>query len=387
MITLEQILNSLNTPVAISLLAVVLVAMVYQVYFYFRYIKKGGAISTPQPKTNNEELPPVSVIVCARNEYNNLQEYLPILLSQDYPTYEVIIVDDSSEDDTEFLLERLKHQYVHLYHTFVPRGARVLSSKKLALTIGLKAAHHEHILLTDADCRPESKYWIREMMQGFANADTEIVLGFSPYFEKKGLLNHLITYDTLFTGLQYTGMARAGFPYMGVGRNLAYKRSTFFDMGGFKGLLNNQAGDDDLFVNRVATKKNTSVVCTRDSLIWSAPKTTWHEWLHQKRRHLSVSPQYNLKSKCRLTIEPISRALFYAGIIASFIWGGWMVAAIAATLLVLRWIMQMVIINISAHRLGIRKVGMGLFLYDILLPLITLYIIATQRITKKPLYW
>lgn len=387
MITLEQILNNLNTPVAISLLAVVLVAMVYQVYFYFRYIKKGGAISTPQPKTNNEELPPVSVIVCARNEYNNLQEYLPILLSQDYPTYEVIIVDDSSEDDTEFLLERLKHQYVHLYHTFVPRGARVLSSKKLALTIGLKAAHHEHILLTDADCRPESKYWIREMMQGFANADTEIVLGFSPYFEKKGLLNHLITYDTLFTGLQYTGMARAGFPYMGVGRNLAYKRSTFFDMGGFKGLLNNQAGDDDLFVNRVATKKNTSVVCTRDSLIWSAPKTTWHEWLHQKRRHLSVSPQYNLKSKCRLTIEPISRALFYAGIIASFIWGGWMVAAIAATLLVLRWIMQMVIINISAHRLGIRKVGMGLFLYDILLPLITLYIIATQRITKKPLYW
>lgn len=387
MITLEQILNSLNTSVAISLLAVVLVAMVYQVYFYFRYIKKGGAISTPQPKTNHEELPPVSVIVCARNEYNNLQEYLPILLSQDYPTYEVIIVDDSSEDDTEFLLERLKHQYVHLYHTFVPRGARVLSSKKLALTIGLKAAHHEHILLTDADCRPESKYWIREMMQGFANADTEMVLGFSPYFEKKGLLNHLISYDTLFTGLQYTGMARAGFPYMGVGRNLAYKRSTFFDMGGFKGLLNNQAGDDDLFVNRVATKKNTSVVCTRDSLIWSAPKTTWHEWLHQKRRHLSVSPQYNLKSKCRLTIEPISRALFYASIIASFIWGGWIVAAIAATLLVLRWIMQMVIINISAHRLGIRKVGMGLFIYDILLPLITLYIIATHRITKKPLYW
>ena len=387
MITLEQILNSLNTPVAISLLAVVLVAMVYQVYFYFRYIKKGGAISTPQPKTNHEELPPVSVIVCARNEYNNLQEYLPILLSQDYPTYEVIIVDDSSEDDTEFLLERLKHQYVHLYHTFVPRGARVLSSKKLALTIGLKAAHHEHILLTDADCRPESKQWIREMMQGFANADTEMVLGFSPYFEKKGMLNHLISYDTLFTGLQYIGMARAGFPYMGVGRNLAYKRSTFFDMGGFKGLLNNQAGDDDLFVNRVATKKNTSVVCTRDSLIWSAPKTTWHEWLHQKRRHLSVSPQYNLKSKCRLTIEPISRALFYASIIASFIWGGWIVAAITATLLVLRWIMQMVIINISAHRLGIRKVGMGLFIYDILLPLITLYIIATQRITKKPLYW
>jgi glycosyltransferase involved in cell wall biosynthesis len=130
---------------------VVFVAFAYQIYFYFRYINRGGATSTPQAETNQEELPPVSVIVCARNEYNNLQEYLPILLSQDYPNYEVIVVDDSSEDETEFLLERLSHQYAHLYHTFVPRGARVVSSKKLALTIGLKAAHHEHILLTDAD--------------------------------------------------------------------------------------------------------------------------------------------------------------------------------------------------------------------------------------------
>lgn len=387
MIQFEQIFNSINNPLAISLLSLVFVAFVYQLYFYFRYINKGSATSVSKSEENPQELPAVSIIICARNEYTNLQEYLPILLSQDYPNYEVIIVDDCSEDETEFLLERLSRQYPNLYHTFVPRGARVLSSKKLALTIGIKAAHYEHILLTDADCRPESKYWIREMMQGFANQNTEIVLGFSPYFEKKGLLNHFISYDTLFTGLQYLGMARAGHPYMGVGRNLAYKRSTFFKVGGFKGLLNNIAGDDDLFVNRIASSENTIAVCNKDSLIWSVPKTTWHEWLHQKRRHLSVSPNYRFGSRFRLTIEPLSRAILYAGLICSIIWGGLTTAVITGALFLIRYITQLAIINIAAHRLGMRKVGIGLLIYDIVLPLITLYMLATKRITQKHLYW
>jgi cellulose synthase/poly-beta-1,6-N-acetylglucosamine synthase-like glycosyltransferase len=263
----------------------------------------------------------------------------------------------------------------------------VLSSKKLALTIGIKAAHYEHILLTDADCRPESKYWIREMMQGFSNENTEIVLGFSPYFEKKGLLNHFISYDTLFNGLQYLGMARAGHPYMGVGRNLAYKRSTFFEVGGFKGLLNNIAGDDDLFVNRIATSKNTAVVCNQDSLMWSVPKTTWHQWLHQKRRHLSVSPNYNLSSRFRLTIEPLTRAILYAGLICSIICGGLATAIITGALFLIRYITQLIVINIAAHRLSIRKVGLGLLIYDIVLPIITLYMLATKHITQRHLYW
>ena len=157
---------------------VLLVTFLYQLYFYLRYMRLGSKVTPSTQKEDN--FPAVSVIVCARNEHENLHNYLPSLLSQDYPNYEVIVMDDSSEDDTEILLERLSRQHSNLYHTFVPKGARVLSNKKLALTIGIKAAHHDYILLTDADCRPESKYWIREMMQGFAQTNTEIVLGFSP---------------------------------------------------------------------------------------------------------------------------------------------------------------------------------------------------------------
>ena len=385
MLSISSFLSFINNPLAITLLVIVGIVSIYQVYFYLRYIRIGSKVSTPHYKT--QQLPAVSVVVCAHNEHTNLQDYLSLLLNQDYPCYEVIVVDDSSEDGSDLLLERWSRQYSHLYHTFVPQGARVLSNKKLALTIGIKAANHDYVLLTDADCCPESKYWIREMITGFAQEQTEIVLGFSPYFEKKGLLNRLIGYDTLFNGLQYMGMARAGKPYMGVGRNLAYKRDTFFSSGGFKGLLSNRAGDDDLFVNRIATRTNTTVVCNRDSLMWSVPKTTWREWFYQKRRHLSVSPQYRTSSKMRLVLEPLSRGILYASVLTSLVLGGTEVIVIALALFLLRILIQIITINIAAHRLGMRKYGIELVVYDIILPLITLYMLITQPFQKKPLYW
>lgn len=376
----------MDAPLVLIPLVVMLVAFMHQLYFYLRYILSGSK-STPIAGKEGGELPAVSVIVCARNERENLNDYLSLLLAQDYPNYEVIVVDDSSEDGTDLLLEQWSRQHPKLYHTFVPLGARVLSSKKLALTIGIKAAHHEHILLTDADCRPESKYWIREMMNGFGNEQTEVVLGFSPYFEKKGLLNRLINYDTLFNGLQYMGFARAGHPYMGVGRNLAYKRSTFFAADGFKGLLSNQSGDDDLFVNKVANKHNTTVINSRDSLIWSAPKTSWREWIHQKRRHLSVSPYYSLSSKLRIGIEPMTRGLLYASLLMTIIVGNYWAISITLALFLLRWLVQLIVMNIATKRLGLRKIGPGAIFFDILLPLLTGYLLMLQRFSKKPMYW
>ena len=333
------------------------------------------------------ELPKVSVIVCARNEQTNLQDYLHTLLTQDYPCYEVIVVNDSSEDDTQIILERYAQQCNNLYITFVPAGARVVSSKKLALTIGVKAANYDYLLLTDADCRPQSRYWIQEMMQGFRDEQTEVVLGYGAYFAKNSLLNSLINYDTLFIGMQYLGMAAARHPYMGVGRNLAYKKDTFFRNSGFRGLLGERAGDDDLFVNKVTNHHNTTIICSPDSITWSAPKTSWKEWIHQKRRHLSVSPNYKFSSKLRLGIEPLTRGLFYALIIAIFILGsGWAMCA-AYTLLWLRLIMQLCIINTSAHKLGGRLFGIEIVAYDIILPLISLWILFTQHFRKRPIYW
>lgn len=381
-------------PWGCALLAVLLIALAHQLYFYLRYIRK-GAKNTTNTHLNEEKnnLPGVSVVVCAHNEETNLKEYLHTLLTQDYPLFEVIVVDDGSEDNTQTILEQYSQQTNLLYHTFVPRGARVISSKKLALTIGIKAAKYDYILLTDADCRPESSHWIREMMSGFQDEKTEIVLGFGPYFEKKGLLNHLICYDTLFSGLQYMGMAKCGHPYMGVGRNLAYRKDTFFANNGFQGLLNQRAGDDDLLVNKIANRTNTSVVCNPDALTWSPPKDTWYEWIHQKRRHLSVSPCYKTHSKMRLTFEPITRGLVHflsiLCIVYGVITGQWIITASAYGLWSLRVLIQLIIINIAAKRLQMREIGIEIVLYDILLPIITLFILTTQTLfrKKRPIYW
>ena len=365
--------------------------------------------------SSEEGCPGVSVLVCAHNEAYNLSAYLYALLSQDYPTYEVIVVDDGSEDKTREVIESYMVQDKRLRITFVPKEARVRSTKKLALTLAAKAAQYDYLLLTDADCTPESTHWISEMMSGFMPSTEyrvqstenrklttqysllntkEIVLGFGAYFYEKGFVNRLVRYDTLFNGLHYLSAAAHGHPYMGVGRNLAYKKELFFKTGGFKKMMNNRAGDDDLFVNHVANRKNTAVVCSRDSITWSPSKTTMRDWWQQKRRHLSVSHDYRLGTKIRLALEPMSRGLFYLAVIALLVAFACqpivgsplsILAALALGLFLLRWMIQAIVINLSAKRLGLH--GFNIFTIlgmDILLPLISLYMLC---VPKKQVKW
>ena len=349
----------------------------------------------------SEELPGVSVLVCAHNEAYNLSAYLYALLSQDYPKYEVIVVDDGSEDKTREVIESYMVQDKRLRITFVPKEARVRSTKKLALTLAAKAAQYDYLLLTDADCTPESTHWISEMMRGFMSCTKddvqctkEIVLGFGAYFYEKGFVNRLVRYDTLFNGLHYLSAAAHGHPYMGVGRNLAYKKELFFKTGGFKKMMNNRAGDDDLFVNHVANRKNTAVVSSRASITWSPAKTTMRDWWQQKRRHLSVSHDYRLGTKIRLASEPMSRGLFYLAVIVLLVAFACqpivgsplsILAALALGLFLLRWIVQTIIINLSAKRMGLHGFNMFTILgMDIFLPLVSLYMLC---VPKKQVRW
>jgi hypothetical protein len=182
-------------------------------------------------------------------------------------------------------------------------------------------------------------------------------------------------------------MAAARHPYMGVGRNLAYRKDTFFNNDGFRGLLNERSGDDDLFVNKVTNRHNTAIVCSRDSITWSPPKNSWQDWLHQKRRHLSVSHHYKLGSKIRLGMEPMTRGVLCALLIAIVAFGGGLAVCVACALWWMRLVMQLCVINTAAHRLGGRLFGIEIVAYDILLPLISLWILLTQRFRKKHIYW
>ncbi len=378
------------TRIEQTLWGLLLVLFIYQFYFYIRYMAAPLRLNRKQEsllknKQQPNSQPPVSVVICARNEAENLQQFLPSILEQDYSLFEVIVVNDGSEDDTSSVLALFASQYSHLHLTFVPCGAQVRSSKKLALTLGIKAAQYDYILLTDADCYPTSPQWICNMMAGFSNPNTEIVLGYGAYAKAKTLVNRFIQYDTLFNGLQYMGMAIAHRPYMGVGRNLAYKKSTFFEHKGFAGLLSSRAGDDDLLINKIANRYNTSVVLTQDSITWSLPKPTYREWLMQKERHLGVSPLYKTSTKIRLFIEPLTRGLFYATLLtlSVFVSTNWLMLTILGGILFVRWFTQCITLNVAAYRLQGQWFGLSILFFDIFLPLNNLYLFARHTIRKK----
>jgi cellulose synthase/poly-beta-1,6-N-acetylglucosamine synthase-like glycosyltransferase len=399
------------------------VLFIAQVYWYARYMcaparklrrdKKKNEEMVNDPygeadRSNRKEMdsvPGVTVVLAAHNESYNLSQYLQALLTQDYPKYEVIVVDDGSEDNTRDIVESYITHDPRLHLTFVPYGARVGSTKKLALTLAAKAAQYDYLLLTDADCVPESDQWIREMMAGFSNSPkdgltsnsasglTSIILGFSPYFEEQGHINRLVRFDTLFNGLHYLGAALCGHPYMGVGRNLAYRKSLFFESGGFTHQMTSRAGDDDLFVNHVATKQNTAVVLSRNSYMWSLSKKTMKEWWQQKRRHLSVSYAYKPSTQFRLTLEPLTRGLFYALVLGIVVYQGinnfqlstfnfqLLIPLLAAVgLFFLRWIIQTLVLNVSARRMGLKRFNMfSILWFDIALPLVNLYMLIVPK--------
>lgn len=266
-------------------------------------------------RTSVEEIPdaarlPISVIICARNEIANLEQYLHSVLNQDYPDFEVIVVNDRSWDGTEELLEQLEKQYSKLKIVKILDNDKFIAGKKFAVTMGIKAAKHDWLVFTDADCMPATDKWLMNMQKP-EDENVEIILGYSPYLKKWGLLNALIRFETFFTAVNYLSFALKSMPYMGVGRNMAYKKSLFFKNKGFAAHMHIPSGDDDLFVNAHANHQNTVIRVNKDSHVWSEPNTSWSGYLKQKKRHFGAGKFYKSKHKFILSIQIIFQFLFY----------------------------------------------------------------------------
>lgn len=360
------------------------VQVFYYLYFYSSVLGlKRKIIKSDVPFLSNS--PSVSVIICARNESENLALFLPSVLQQSYPDFEVIVVNDGSSDESKTVLSELAQQYPHLYHTYVPQEAQVMSSKKLALTVGIKAAKNDLLLFTDADCRPVSEYWIKNMVRNFT-PQKDFVLGYGGYEQKKGFLSHLISFDTFFIALQYMGFALKGHPYMAVGRNMAYRKHVFFDMKGFASMLHLQSGDDDLFVNKAAKSTNTRVEINPDSITISTIKESFKDWYIQKERHLSTASYYRTGSKNLIGVEVLTRGLFYACLIAIFILAPLFVSIIALAFFLVRYVIQALVINLSAKHFKERRFYLSILVFDILLPLLSLEVMMGNKLRRTAKY-
>jgi glycosyltransferase involved in cell wall biosynthesis len=350
-----------------------LVQLFYYLFFFSRL-----AFYKAKPRTTSQTHP-VSVIVCARDEAANLAKNLPGALVQQYSTtHEVIVVDDNSYDDSKYLLEEYQRIYRQLQVVLLKQEAKLIPGKKFPLSIGIKTAKHEIVLLTDADCVPASEFWIDKMQQSF-DEKTEIVLGYGAYHKQAGLLNKIVRWETFHTALQYFSYALAGKPYMGVGRNLSYKKTIFYRHKGFSAHNNIPSGDDDLFINMAATKKNTRINIDKDAFTLSEAPKTWAGWIKQKNRHYSTGKFYKPVHKFLLGLYTFSHFLFYPLLVASLIFYNWQLALMVFGI---RFLIQGIVLYHCMKKLNEQAmypwflfIDMWMFFY---------YLIFAASVFKKP---
>jgi cellulose synthase/poly-beta-1,6-N-acetylglucosamine synthase-like glycosyltransferase len=351
---------NLNTIEGWLMIAFFAVAFIQLIYYWLVFSRFAFYKTPPSPQPDF----PISVVISAKNEYHNLKRNLPLILNQNYPNFEVVVVNDASDDESIFLLEDLAHEYSKLKVITIQQDLNFFKGKKFPLSVGIKSAKYEHLLLTDADCVPVGPDWIREMAGGFTG-ENEIVLGYGQYSQKKGFLNMVIRYETAFAALNYFSLALWGMPYMGVGRNLAYKKSLFIKNKGFISHYKVSSGDDDLFINAVAGKKNTTIVASHESFTRSGAKRSFLHWWRQKRRHLSAGMHYKFKHKIILGGYAASFILMLAGVVWQSVVGDFLL--IVALFFLIRLLSQMIIFKNTFYRLGEKKLLL-------ISPLIELYL-------------
>jgi glycosyltransferase involved in cell wall biosynthesis len=346
--------------------------------FYYLFFFRRLAFFVPRNKEKSQQHP-LSVIICARDEAANLAKNLPGVLVQTYPTtHEVIVVNHNSQDETPYFLEGLKKTFKHLQMVNLTQEAKGIPGKKYPLSIGIKEAKHEILLLTDADCVPASEYWMQKMQDGY-DEGIEIVLGYGAYYKKPGLLNKLIRFDTFHSAMQYLTYAMAGIPYMGVGRNLSYKKALFFRHKGFSSINHVASGDDDLFISLAANRKNTTVVIDEEAVTLSEPRRTFGDWIRQKNRHYTTGKFYKPLHKFLLGLYSFSHFLFYPLFVAAILcYHWWIVLAV----FLLRFSVQGVIYSRGMKKLNEKDLFPWWWLFDIWM--FFYYLIFANSLWKKP---
>lgn len=353
----------------------------FQLLFFLGFFSKFALLKPTANTTTNR---PVSVIICAKNEAEHLKEFLPSILNQKYSNFEIVLINDASSDNTLDIIETFAAHHNNIKIVDVKNNEAFWANKKYALTLGLKAAKHEHLLFTNANCKPISDYWIQEMSACFQN-EKSIVLGYGSYSKiKNSFLNKLIRFETMVTAMHYFSFAKANMPLMGVGRNLAYTKTEFFKVNGFINHIKVRSGDDSLFVNQAANKRNTAISISQNSFTESTTKTTFSDWLTQKKRHYVALKYFKLNHKLLLALQYSTQILFWflavILFISTFKW------QIVLAIFMFRFIIYYVIVGISSKKLGETDL-----IY--LLPFLEIFLMCTQlpifinNLFSKPKHW
>ncbi len=351
------------------------------IYYVLNILPLGKMKDDSGVKSAKKE--PVSVIICARNEDDNLTEFLPKFLVQDYPEFEVIVVNDCSIDNTENVIDEFAKIFPNLKKVNIKEDDYYKHGKKFAVMVGIKGAKYDNLLFTDADCFPANEHWISEMSSGFTDKK-EIVLGYGAYKKEAGFLNKLIRFDAFLIAANYLSAAIKGKAYMGVGRNLAYKKDLFYKQKGFSKHYHIQSGDDDLFINQACTSENTAIVVSPNAITYSVAKKTFLNWKRQKQRHLTTAPHYTVQSKTKITIGYVVQYAFHILFLVLLCFKLTFISALVG--LILKICLQMLIFRKASQRLNEPDMWVMSFFYEFIL-LIIYPVFHISKLFHKPNKW
>lgn len=346
-----------------------------QLLFYFTVYDKPYRYEKKRPPhpLPDEKLPAISVIIPSKNNSEELEKNLPFILEQDYPDFEVVVVNSGSTDETDMVLKSAARKYPHLYHTYVPAEADSVNEKKLALTLGIKAAKNEILLFTEAYCKPCSPDWIREYGKAFAGGK-EIVLGYNRLvIDRKVPMRTFIRFDNLIHHLKFLSMALLHKPFMGIGRNMAYRKELFFRYKGFSSILHIDGGEDDLYINRIATGTKTGVVLSPESMTETYGIDNFFTWRSLKSKYLFTKQFYKGLPPCLFSLETFTRYAFYlsvaAGVTVSLPACSWLLTGTALLLFLIRFGVQLIVLNRNSRLLDGAGYHINLLCYDLFQPL------------------
>jgi len=358
-------MNLTHPPYGLIVFCVFSLAFLIQLAFYLGVFSRLAFFK--KKKDQPETLEPVSIIICARNEDDNIVAFLPLVLSQDYPEFQVVVVNDCSADNTGDILEEFARKDSRLKIVTIKPDDYYSHGKKFALMVGIKGADYPTLLMTDADCRPTSNQWLKNMSAHFSGP-AEIVLGYGAHERSKGFLNKLIRFDVFFIAMQYLSFSLAGKTYMGVGRNLAYRKELFFRHKGFASHYEIVSGDDDLFVNEAAVKGRVEVEVDHQSFTVTKAKKTWTEWFRQKKRHITTWPRYKTSHKVMLGMLSVSQSFFFFSFVALLFMH--FLTYVVLGMFAFRLLTQILIFNGAMRRLNERD----LLVYSPIIELILMFV-------------
>jgi len=371
-------ISTFYTEILISILGItVLFQIIYYLIIFGRF-----SFYKREPGNCKENIP-VSIVIVAKNEAHYLLKTLPKLLNQDYSQYEVMVVNDNSSDETPQLVIDFQNRFSNLKLVNLESSVTNIKGKKFPLSLGIKAATYEHVLLTDADCLPASNQWVKLMARHF-NENTKIVIGYNSIRKKVGLFNAFIRYDKLHQAIQYFSYCLVKIPFMGVGENLAYTKTIFFNNKGFASQNHLQFGDDDLFINQVATSTNCAIEYMEDAHTISRPNPDFSNWFLLKIFRSRTRKFYRFANRFLLNLYHFLMTFSYIvlGFAIYFTLNNTVYLILVTGIIALKSIAQYVIFGFAAAKLNEKRLVPHILFFDILFSILNPVVYVASKFRK-----